>query len=79
MLEKVYKRISVLIFSLLGVGCVINMIYTAVRYHTTLGAHTGFPLGYILLGVLLNWLMLTAIGVVIYFSGLFIVRKIFAK
>lgn len=79
MLEKVYKRISVLIFSLLGVGCVINMIYTAVHYYTTRGVHTGFPLGYILIGVLLKWLMLTAIGVVIYFTGLFIVRKIFAK
>lgn len=55
------------------------MIYTAVRYHTTLGLITGFPLRYILLGVLLNWLMFTAIGVVIYFAGLFIVRKIFAK
>lgn len=74
--EKVYKAISVSVFALLAVGCVINMIKSTVIYFKGL---TGFPLVYIFLGVLLKWLMFTAIGAVICFAGRFIIRKASAK
>lgn len=77
--EKVYKAISVLGLALLAVGCVINMIKSTAHYYNYYNTVTGFPLEYILIGVLLKWLIFTAISAVIYFAGRFIIKRTSAK